>query len=66
MNRGATPLPLASVRCLIARTMVGDQATIDNPVGGVTLRPHQRNAAARLAGLISTNGGALLAEPVGL
>jgi len=66
MSGGATPLPLASVRCLIARNMLDSQMAMDDAVGGVTLRPHQRNAAARLARLISTNGGALLAEPVGL
>ncbi|HEV8497808.1 MAG TPA: DEAD/DEAH box helicase [Gemmatimonadaceae bacterium] len=54
------------MRCLIARNMLDSQMAMDDAVGGVTLRPHQRNAAARLARLISANGGALLAEPVGL
>jgi superfamily II DNA or RNA helicase len=60
------PAPLSLVRSVIARTMLGDHAPIGDTIGGVTLRPHQLAAAARLAALISANGGALLAEPVGL
>jgi superfamily II DNA or RNA helicase len=46
--------------------MLGDDATIGDTIGSVTLRPHQLAAAAHLTALISANGGALLAEPVGL
>jgi superfamily II DNA or RNA helicase len=66
MNPIMTPTSLASVRSVIARTMLGGNAAIADTIGHVTLRPHQRVAAARLAALISANGGALLAEPVGL
>ena len=66
MTTSVTPARIGLVRSVIARTMLGDQTTIGETIGGVTLRPHQRAAAARLAALISTNGGALLAEPVGL
>jgi superfamily II DNA or RNA helicase len=66
MMVSATASPIAFVRSIIASTMLGDDAVIDDRIGGVTLRPHQRAAAARLAALISANGGALLAEPVGL
>jgi superfamily II DNA or RNA helicase len=62
----ATASPLAFVRSVIARTMLGDEMAIGDGIGSVTLRPDQRTAAARLAGLINANGGALLAEPVGL
>jgi superfamily II DNA or RNA helicase len=60
------PASLATVRSVIARTMLGDDATVVDSIGEITLRPHQRAAAARLTTLIAANGGALLAEPVGL
>jgi hypothetical protein len=66
MSTSATASPLAFVRSVIARTMLGDESAIGYGIGSVSLRPHQRAAAARLAGLITVNGGALLAEPVGL
>jgi superfamily II DNA or RNA helicase len=46
--------------------MVDEREFIPAQLGRVTLRPHQRTAAARLTSLISLNGGAMLAEPVGL
>ena len=56
-----------NVRSLIARSMLGDSNDeVGDAIGAITLRPHQRDAAARLASLISANGGALLADPVGL
>jgi superfamily II DNA or RNA helicase len=66
MTVRVTLAPLALVRAAIARTMLGDHATISDTIGGVTLRPHQIAAAAHLTALISAHGGALLAEPVGL
>ena len=66
MTTNVTPAPLAFVRSVIARTALGDEAAIGDTIGRVTLRPHQRVAAARLTALISANGGALLADPVGL
>lgn len=55
------------VRSVIARTMLGDlDDAVGDTIGAITLRSHQRDAAARLTGLIAANGGALLADPVGL
>jgi superfamily II DNA or RNA helicase len=55
------------VRRLIARSILGaerDQASA--VLGSVTLRAHQLDAARRLAAMIEHEGGAMLAEPVGL
>lgn len=60
------PVPVALARHIIATTMLRDRASIPELLGGVILRPQQRAAAARVASLIHANGGALLAEPVGL
>ena len=57
---------LEDARSIIARAMVDERDSVPPRLGGVTLHAHQRAAAARLASLISTNGGAMLAEPVGL
>jgi superfamily II DNA or RNA helicase len=54
------------VRRLIARAIVGDRDGAPRTIGEITLRPHQHAAAARLLALIERNGGAMLAEPVGL
>ena len=54
------------VRRLIAATMLGALDELPATIGQITLRPHQRESAARLAALIAAHGGALLAEPVGL
>jgi hypothetical protein len=52
-----------AVRDFIARAwLAGD---VPGTLGGITLRPHQRDAAARLRTLLR-RGGALLADPVGL
>src|SRR5512142_1339021 len=66
MTTNVTPAPLALVRSIIAHTALGEQAEIGHTIGRVTLRPHQQAAATRLAALISANGGALLADPVGV
>ena len=58
--------PLAEVRSAVARCLIDERECIPLRLGSVTLRPHQRTAAARLASLIRLHGGAMLAEPVGL
>ncbi|HEX3865534.1 MAG TPA: DEAD/DEAH box helicase family protein, partial [Gemmatimonadaceae bacterium] len=45
---------------------VGDRSEIPHQLGGVTLRPAQRRAAARIVSLMRQHSGAMLAEPVGL
>ena len=57
---------LAETRAAIAGLLVGDSESIPARLGAITLRPHQRFAATRLLSLLSENGGALLAEPVGV
>ncbi len=55
------------VRRLIAETMLarpGGDAS--RRIGRITLRPHQVDAAERLVAMIQRDGGAMLAEPVGL
>ena len=54
------------VRHVIARAVLGAAHDIVDTLGTITLRPHQTAAASRLASLISANGGAMLAEPVGI
>ena len=54
------------VRAIIAHLMLGGRQRIGTKLGDVTLRPHQRSAAERLVNLIDANGGAMLAEPVGV
>ncbi len=61
-----TPLPLSTVRAIIARSVLGGDAVFPERLGRVTLRPHQRAAAQRLVDLTNSCGGALLAEPVGV
>ena len=55
-----------AVRRAIAFGLDERNASVDEVLGDVRLRPHQRVAAARLASLIDAHGGALLAEPVGV
>lgn len=55
----------AHVRACIARATLGD-GSVEKTLGSVTLRPHQRATAGRLVSLISANGGAMLADPVGV
>jgi superfamily II DNA or RNA helicase len=52
---------------VIAATILGDTRN-ESPesLGAITLRPHQVDAAARLVAMIERDGGAMLAEPVGL
>lgn len=56
---------LAEVRAFVARELLD---THDTPasLGEVTLHAHQRRAAARVAALLRSHGGALLADPTGL
>jgi superfamily II DNA or RNA helicase len=52
---------------VIASTILrssGDPSPLS--LGGITLRPHQADAANRLSAMVGRNGGAMLAEPVGL
>lgn len=56
----------ADVRHVIARAVLGAPHDVVDTLGTITLRPHQRAAASRLVSLISANGGAMLAEPVGI
>lgn len=60
-----TPAPLDVVRRVMA-TAVLTPDNIGEQLGEITLRPHQRRAASRLAALIAQHGGAMLAEPVGV
>jgi superfamily II DNA or RNA helicase len=57
---------LDRARNAIAQAMLGEDDHIDAQLGGVILRDHQRIAATRLIALIAANGGAMLAERVGL
>ncbi len=55
------------VRRLIATTILGEGATIGSDMlVAIRLRPHQIDAAERLVAMIERNGGAMLAEPVGV
>jgi superfamily II DNA or RNA helicase len=64
--RGARTAHLVAVRHVIASALCSRQREIDERLGEVVLRPHQRAAAARLVTLIGIHGGAMLAEPVGV
>ena len=66
VDLSARSAPATEVRSLIARAMLGSQNPIVERIGDISLRAHQRVAAARLVSLISSHGGAMLAEPVGL
>jgi superfamily II DNA or RNA helicase len=55
------------VRALIAATILGESTTVAaDTLAGITLRPHQVEAAERLVATIESHGGAMLAEPVGV
>jgi len=57
--------PASDVRALIAARWLG-AATAPERIGSVVLRPHQRDAIVRLDRLLREEGGALLADDVGL
>ena len=44
----------------------GRESEASRTLGRITLRPHQLDAAGRLVSMIGRDGGAMLAEPVGL
>lgn len=54
------------VRALIAAAMLDAEPVIAPMLGSITLRGHQRVAAARIVALLRDAGGALLADPVGV
>jgi superfamily II DNA or RNA helicase len=54
------------VRALIAAAILGDELTGGSALGSITLREHQRIAAARLVALLCDASGALLADRVGV
>lgn len=58
--------PLDVVRSAIANGMLDPPDAVPARLGAIELRDHQRVTAARLATMIARDGGALLAEPVGL
>src|SRR5512146_2947034 len=58
--------PLEVVRAMIANGMLDPPDAVPARLGVIELRDHQRITAARLVGMIARDGGALLAEPVGL
>ena len=59
-----SPAEPHAVRSAIAGAWLGAHGR--PTLGSVVLRPHQRDAAARLRTLIDAHGGAMLADPVGL
>jgi superfamily II DNA or RNA helicase len=62
----ACVVPANEVRRTIALALDQRGSDIDELLGEVRLRSHQRIAAKRLASLIATHGGAMLADPVGV
>ena len=58
--------PLDIVRSTIASRMLDPPDAVPARLGTIELRDHQRITAARLVAMIARDGGALLAEPVGL
>ena len=54
------------VCAIIARSLAGDANVTATRLGDVVLRPHQQTAASRVVALIHRNGGAMLADPVGV
>jgi len=60
----AVTVPPAVVRRAIARCWLGESS--GETLGGIVLRPHQRRALARLRRALDRDGGALLADAVGM
>ncbi|HSQ29479.1 MAG TPA: helicase-related protein [Gemmatimonadaceae bacterium] len=58
--------PIDVVRSVIASAMLDPPDAVPVKLGAIELRDHQRVTAARLAAMVARDGGALLAEPVGL
>jgi superfamily II DNA or RNA helicase len=54
------------VRGVIASSLLPDSDLVPGVIGEIALRPHQYAAAQRIAMLIASRGGAMLAEPVGV
>jgi superfamily II DNA or RNA helicase len=69
MDRGLTGEPALALRIALdrmARVMVGAPMTVDSSLGRLQLHPHQVAAVTRLREILSSAGGALLADAVGL
>jgi helicase-like protein/SNF2 domain-containing protein len=64
MDRTLRRVPGATARAVMARAWLAPDAT--PTLGGVTLRPHQREAIARARIALAEHGGALIADDVGL
>src|SRR5512143_3248121 len=58
--------PLDVVRATIASGVLDPPDAVPARLGAIELHHHQRITAARLVAIIARDGGALLAEPVGL
>jgi hypothetical protein len=56
----------AIVLAAIARAVAGEENEASVRVGSIVLRPHQRDALARIRSSIESHGGALLADEPGL
>lgn len=71
MDDALTPATPDAVRASIARCALGDpdggsHARPDARLGAVTLHPHQIDAVVRVRAIVHREGGALLADAVGL
>ena len=67
MDRPLTPATVAAARCAIARALLRGEGTAERArLGGITLHPHQLDAVERVGALLRHDGGALLADAVGL
>src|SRR5688500_12686295 len=64
MDRTLTRVSGATARAVVARAWLAPDA--GPTLGGVTLRPHQREAIARARIALAEHGGALIADDVGL
>ena len=64
MDRPLRFLPAAAVRSIIAHRWLEPESAA--ALGTVTLRPHQREAVARVRAALAEHGGALVADDVGL